>query len=237
MCHRKEIWRVLCYFHLISQEENSMSKKECENEFEYENLSEEEYVKEVAEKYFARQGEYTLDDYFALPDDIRVELIDGYFFVMNSPTTHHQAAAGEIYRQIANFIIENNGKCQVYIAPTDVQINMDNRTMVEPDVFIVCNKDKQTKERIVGAPDFILEVLSKSTAKKDKIKKVELYKRAGVREYWMLDTEKRNLVIYRFDKYEYPMICGWDEPVPIGIYEGKLKIDFSYVKRLIDQIN
>ena len=82
-----------------------------------------------------------------------------------------------------------------------------------------------------------MEVLSKSTEKKDRKKKLGLYKKSGVKEYWMLDVEKRSLVIYRFNEKDIPMICGWDEPVPIGIYEGRLKIDFSYVKRLIEQVN
>lgn len=99
---------------------------------------------------------------------------------MEAPTSKHQLAAGEIYRQIANFIIENDGKCQVYIAPTDVQIKKDNRTMVDP--------------------------------------------------------EKRRLQIYRFDQGETPIICGLDKPQPIGIYDGRLEIDFTYVNRLLDKI-
>ena len=155
---------------------------------------------------------------------------------MEAPTSKHQLAAGEIYRQIANFIIENDGKCQVYIAPTDVQIKKDNRTMVEPDVFIVCDEDKQRNKCIYGAPDFILEVLSKPTTRKDMTIKMSLYKKAGVKEYWLLDPEKRRLQIYRFDQGETPIICGLDKPQPIGIYDGRLEIDFTYVNRLLDKI-
>ena len=149
MCYRKEILRVLCYFHLKKKEENSMSKKEFEKEFEYEELTEEEYIKEVAEKYFLNQGEHTIDDYFALPDDLRVELIEGEFFVMTAPTTHHQLAAGEIHRQIANFIIENGGKCQVYIAPTDVQkINRKRNEFLVLQILYWRYYQSQQKKRI-----------------------------------------------------------------------------------------
>lgn len=193
------------------------------------------YICEAAEKYFTGQGEYTLDDYYALPENLRVELIEGHFFVMLAPSKVHQIAIIEFSRQIANFIRENDGKCEVYAAPTDVQLNKDNKTMVEPDVFIVCNEEKDIIERVYGAPDFVLEVLSKSTEKKDKIRKLNLYKNAGVREYWILDPFKRVLMIYDFEKNEPVRVCELDKPQPIGIYEGRLEIDFSYINKILDK--
>ena len=102
------------------------------------------------------QNECTIEDYFVTPDEIRVELIDGTMYDLKTPTFEHQKIAGEIYRQIANYIIENNGKCEVGISPVDVQLDCDNKTIVQPDVFILCNNEKLLRGRVFGAPDLSL---------------------------------------------------------------------------------
>lgn len=104
---------------------------------------------EAASYHIKKQGEYTLDDYYAWPEDERIELIDGVIYNKSAPTSTHQGAAGEIYRQIANFIIENKGKCKPFVSPIDVQLDCDNKTMVQPDVIIVCDRDKITDKCIV----------------------------------------------------------------------------------------
>ncbi len=92
-----------------------------------------------------REGEYTVEDYHKLPDDPRVELMDGRFYVMEAPSYLHQKIAGEIYRQIANFIVEQGGNCEPMIAPVDVQLDCDEKTMVQPDIAILCDRDKVRK--------------------------------------------------------------------------------------------
>lgn len=182
-----------------------------------------------------RDGEYTIEDYRNLPEEQRVELIDGRFYVMEAPTFLHQKITGEIYRQIANFIVDRGGSCQPMISPVDVQLDCDDKTMLQPDVAILCDSDKVRRWGVYGAPDFVLEVISPSSRKKDSIKKVEKYEEAGVKEYWIVDPAQKRLVIYRFDSEEFPMICGLEEPVPIGIYDGKLLIQFEAIREWIEQ--
>lgn len=182
-----------------------------------------------------RNGSYTLDDYYALPEDQRVELIDGYFYEMLAPTFGHQTIGGEIYRQIANYIMDKGGSCRPFIAPVDVQLDCDERTMVQPDVGIVCDPDKIKRFGIYGAPDFLVEVISPSTKKKDYIKKLAKYMEAGVREYWILDPYQKRLLVYFFEGDVFPVIYGLDQPVPVGIYNGDLVIDFSNIAKWIEE--
>lgn len=181
------------------------------------------------------QGSYTVDDYRALPDEQRVELIDGYFYDMAAPGFLHQRIGGEIYRQIANFIIDRGGSCQPLISPIDIQLDCDEKTMVQPDVAILCHEDKVKKWGVYGAPDFVLEVISPSTKRKDYTKKLNKYMEAGVREYWILDPYQKKLLVYFFESEICPVIHGLDHPVPVGIYHGELVIELSHIAAWIEK--
>lgn len=202
-----------------------------------ENVLKPEDVGTVADAQTAytvkRDGDYTLDDYYALPDEKRVELIDGTFFEMNAPTTIHQIIAFQMCYQIEKYIDENEGECTPYIAPVDVQLDCDEKTMVQPDVIILCDRSKDIDRCIYGAPDFVAEVLLPSTRKKDRRIKSVKYANAGVREYWMIDPEKRQIVVYTFAAEEEVddsiSIYGFQDKVPVQIYDGKLKIDFEKI--------
>lgn len=177
-------------------------------------------------------GTYTVDDYYALPEEQRRELIDGTFYDMSAPTVLHQRICGEIYRQFSNYILEQGGECLPLMSPLDVQLDRDNKTMVQPDMIVLCeNQDeKLCNWGIYGAPDFVLEVLSPSTKKKDCFKKLSKYADAGVLEYWILDPYQKKLLIYFFEEdVIYPKICGLNQPVPVNIYQGKLLIDFDNI--------
>lgn len=195
-------------------------------------------MQEEAAAFFTgekKQGEYTLEDYYALPDDLRVELIDGVFFVMDAPSVFHQLLGGEIYRQIANFVMERKGPCMPLISPVDVQLDCDERTMVQPDVLILCNQSKNIKHHIYGAPDFIVEVLSPSTRRKDMTIKLTKYEKAGVREYWMIDPRGKRIITYFFESETSPVIYGFEDKIPIRIYDGALSIDMSTMLPWLEQ--
>lgn len=175
----------------------------------------------------ARQGHYTLEDYHRIPDDIRMELIDGVLFTMEAPTVRHQDVAGYVYNTFFNHIRRKKGACRAMISPVDVQLDCDNRTMVQPDVIILCDSQKNINRCIYGAPDFVMEVLSKSTKKKDMSLKLHKYQNAGVREYWIADPQKKTVLVYRFESDDFGTIYGPEERIPVGIWDGDLEIDLK----------
>lgn len=182
-----------------------------------------------------QQGEYTLEDYYLIPDERRVELIDGVIYDMNGPSFEHQLTAGEIYHQMKNCAESHNMTCFPAIAPLDVQLDRDEKTMVQPDVIIICDKDKIISRCVYGAPEFVLEVLSKSTRKKDQIIKLKKYLEAGCKEYWIVDTKNEKVFVYDFEEENWPKVYSFDDNVPVGISEGLCEIDFTKVKREIEK--
>ena len=203
-----------------------------EKDFKYssENNDEVNMVKEEATAYgLKRQGEYTLEDYYAIPDDIRVELIDGVIYDMSAPTFTHQDFAFELAVFLRNYIKDKKGKCKTYVSPIDVQLDRDDKTMVQPDVIVVCDRDKIMNRCLYGAPDFVVEILSPSTSKKDSTIKLKKYKHAGVREYWMVDPDKKKVVVYDWNKSDIPAVFGFDAKVSVGIFDGECVIDFAEI--------
>lgn len=187
-------------------------------------------VREAAAIYRAKKpGEYTIDDYMALPDDERVELIDGVFYDMAAPRTLHQLIGSEIHITIRDYIRRNKGKCIPLSAPTDVQLDCDNKTIVQPDVMVVCDRDKFKFGRVYGAPDFVVEVLSPSTAKRDGTLKLSKYCNAGVREYWLVDPKRKRVVVYDLENDAFPTIYTFNDEVPVGIFKGMCVVDFKEI--------
>ena len=174
-----------------------------------------------------KEGLYTLKDYLALPDDQRVELIDGVFYDLAAPHTIHQSIAGYIHRVLLDYVFEHKGACYPFISPVDVQLDSDDKTVVQPDVLIVCDRDKYKNGRIFGAPDMVVEVLSPSTKKKDMQLKMFKYASAGVREYWMIDPQKKLVIQYDLEHIEFPTLYGFEDQVPVLVWEGKCKVNFK----------
>ncbi len=167
---------------------------------------------------------YTVDDVYNLPEGQRAELIDGELYMMASPGRLHQRVVGALYRKIADYVDGKKGSCEVNIAPFAVFLNGDDYNYVEPDLVVVCDKDKLTDKGCNGAPDWIIEVVSPTSRPMDYYKKLLKYRTAGVREYWVVDYEKNHVIVYDFarDKMrDYSL----SDKVEAGIYDD-LEIDF-----------
>ena len=149
----------------------------------------------------AEQRRYTFADVLTWDEDERAEIIDGEAIMMAPPPSRaHQKVSGEMFRQLANYL--EGKRCEVYHAPFAVRLfeqdgdrPEDVDTMVEPDISIVCDPSKLDKHGCKGAPDMVVEILSPSTRRHDRLVKLGLYQRAGVREYWIVNPEEKTVQV------------------------------------------
>lgn len=146
----------------------------------------------------AEKDSFAFSDFLTWETDERMEIIHGEVFMMAAPGTSHQLISGEIFRQLANFLDGKN--CRAIAAPFAVRLfekdgdaPKDVDTVVEPDISVICDRNKLDKHGCKGAPDLIAEVLSPSTQRHDQLVKLNLYQRAGVREYWIVDPENKTV--------------------------------------------
>lgn len=177
-----------------------------------------------------KQGEYTLEDYYALPDDIRAELIDGELIFLEAPSSIHQELIGELFFEIKLYIRTNNGPCKILPSPLDVQLDCDNRTMLQPDISVICHRDRIVKMGVYGAPDLCIEIVSPSSRKRDYEKKRMKYQNAGVREYWIVDPKTESVLCYFFEESNESHSYTFDDKIPVRIYDSNLVINFAKIK-------
>lgn len=165
-----------------------------------------------------KEGTHTIADIYALPDGERAELIDGKIYYMVPPSRTHQKISMSLSSEIADYIKRNNGGCEVYAAPFAVFLDKDDINYVEPDISVICDKNKLDDKGCHGSPDWIVEIVSPSSKPRDYMTKLFKYRTAGVREYWIVDPDKERIFVYRFEQDtvdEY--LFGND--VPVGIYQ------------------
>lgn len=169
---------------------------------------------------------YTSDDYWNLPENERAELINGQLIMMTPPNRTHQRLVQQFSKVIGNYIDAKHGECEVYPAPFAVNLSADEKTWVEPDISVICDKTKLTERGCEGAPDFIIEIVSPASRRLDYLQKMTLYSEAGVREYWIADPEKERTTVYRFEEDAAPLVIPFNQTISVGIYED-LQITIS----------
>lgn len=176
---------------------------------------------------FEEKREYTEKDYYGIPEDVRAELINGQIYYQTSPSRKHQGVLMELLMLVGNYIKSKNGECEVYPGPFSVRLS--EKTVVEPDISIICDKDKLTDKGCTGAPDWIIEIVSPGNPGNDYVRKLNLYLDAGVREYWIVDPLGETVSVYRLEKKEIRAEeYTFKDKVMAGIYED-FWIDFKEI--------
>ena len=180
-----------------------------------------------------QQKTITLEQYEALPENRRVEVFDGIAYDMASPSQIHQTILTELLVLLRNYIRGKGGNCSVFPAPFDVKLNDKPLTIVQPDLMIVCDKDKLDGKRCNGAPDFIIEIVSPGNPADDYIRKLYYYKNAGVREYWIVDPRRKTITVNYFEGNIVSVQYPFDSIIKVNIYDDLL-INFSEVADLLN---
>lgn len=183
---------------------------------------------------------HTYAEYCTWPEDARHELIDGIAYAMApAPVRSHQGVLGGIFSQVHTAL--EGHRCRAYIAPFDVRLphgderDDDVDTVVQPDLSVICDRDKLDTRGCRGAPDWIVEVLSPATASHDMIAKRRLYERAGVREYWLVHPTDRVVTVYTLNGSAYgaPAIHELKDRLTVTVLPG-IEIDWTRVLADVD---
>ena len=167
---------------------------------------------------------FTYADYLTWDEEERWELIDGDAVMMAPPSSTHQWILMELASQLHNYL---KGKsCRVFPAPFGVRPleregdrPADVRTVVEPDISVICDLSKIDEHGCKGAPDLIIEILSPATSRRDRLVKYDLYQRAGVREYWIVDPDIRTIQVYTLEDGRYHAAQLFNDTVKVGVLE------------------
>ena len=176
----------------------------------------------------AKEAMYNIDDIYALPDGERAELIDGQIYYMSPPNIRHQKISSILHVTIYNYIKSKNGSCEVFSAPFAVFLDESKSNYVEPDISVICDKTKLENGRgCMGAPDWIIEIVSPSSKYMDYFTKSVKYRNAGVKEYWIVDPLKNQITTYYFEN-EIIEQYDFSDKVKVSIYND-FEIDFSEI--------
>lgn len=175
----------------------------------------------------------TLEQYESFSEDKRMEVFDGVVYDMASPSQIHQTILTELLVIIRNYIKSKGGNCSVFPAPFDVKLSDKPLTIVQPDIMVICDKNKLDGKRCNGAPDFIIEIVSPGNPTDDYIRKLYYYKNAGVREYWIVDPRRKIVTVNYFEGNIVSVQYPFDSIIKVNIYEDLL-INFSEIANMLN---
>lgn len=173
-----------------------------------------------------KNNTYTTDYIYSLPEGKRAELIDGVIYDMAPPSTTHQRISTKLSSKINAYIEKKQGSCEVFAAPFAVFLNEDDKTYVEPDISVICDKSKLDDRGCNGAPDWIIEIVSPSSKRVDYGIKLFKYRTAGVREYWIINPFTNTVNVYDLANDALTDLYYFNTDIPVCIYDD-LKINIS----------
>ena len=174
------------------------------------------------------KAELHREDYGALPEGMRAELIDGELWDLASPSRVHREIVHELDMKLGNHIDAHVGPCKTYPTPFAMNLFADDTTFVEPDISVVCDRDKLSDRGCEGAPDFVVEVVSPSNPEMDYISKLNLYREAGVREYWICNPQRKRVVAYRFGTEAVMDTYAFSQTVPAMVFPS-FEVNFGEI--------
>lgn len=171
-----------------------------------------------------KENLYTIDYIYSLPEDKRVELIDGIIYDMSAPKRIHQDISMSLSKQLSEAVDKNNGECKVYAAPFGVKL--DDYNYVEPDISLICDKNKLTDDGCVGVPELIMEIVSPSSVRNDYVLKLNKYINAGIFEYWIIDPSEKRIMVYLKSNNYIPSIYRISDEIKVDIIKNcNIKLD------------
>ncbi|MBS4032205.1 MAG: Uma2 family endonuclease [Clostridiales bacterium] len=166
-------------------------------------------VKEEQPVYL-KQGKYTYEDYLEIPEEPgwRFEILEGVLVKEPSPTMSHQRISREMVRQLLTYFENFDPKGELFFAPLDVTLTPVN--VLQPDILFVsgARKDIMREERIDGPCDLVVEIMSPSNRRKDRLRKLEIYRKAGIPHYWLADPEENTLEAFMLQHGNYALIAA-----------------------------
>ncbi|KGK87427.1 DNA-binding protein [Desulfosporosinus sp. HMP52] len=157
---------------------------------------------------YAKQGNYTYDDYLQLPEEpgCRFEIMEGFLVKEPSPSLQHQRLSRELGRRLMTFFEEYDPEGELFFAPLDVTLS--NSNVVQPDILFIsgARREIMRQQRIDGACDLVVEIMSPTNRRKDRLQKMEIYRKAGIPHYWIVDPEENTLETFRFNDGSYTLV-------------------------------
>ena len=147
-----------------------------------------------------------------------------YSFIKQSEYT--ESKENREYSKTKKFSIEFD---HIFVSKNEDEIIEDSKNIVQPDISVICDKNKLTDKGCTGSPDMIVEVVSPYNPNNDFIRKLNLYDKFKVKEYWIVNPMKKNVLVYKLDDtevYGMPDIYTFEDKIKVGIYDG-LEIDFN----------
>lgn len=176
-------------------------------------------IKEAKAEYFV-EPKYTVQDYFDIPNCVDYELIEGELIKKNAPGTRHQIISVQMVMQFYQYVKTHCKKCEVIPAPFCVVLSERNAVVVQPDISVICNRELIQDGVCMGAPDLIVEIVSKGNKSYDYREKLHIYHKYGVGEYWIVDPEKACIMLHVLEENGLPEIIPFAEKVASRVIKG-----------------
>lgn len=180
---------------------------------------------------------YSQDDIAAIQDNRIVEMIDGCLFDVQAPSVIHQYVVGELFYAFRTAMTAHGSESFLLPFPVCIQLDNDSKTWMVPDIAITANMNGVMSHGVTGAPDLVVEVISPATRNKDMMIKPIKYARAGVREYWIVDYERKATIVYYWDRDNIPREYKFDEAIPVSIWGGQDTVDMSAISKNLESLH